>query len=282
MTAPYLLVLAHQRSGSNHLFDLLRGFEGVTTLGEFFNITASAPGKMHQADALAQFNGSVEQFTAAAENNPLDTLRFRDNIADTDLFVIKLFGNQLRSKRARRILIDNAVGVIHLRRNVFATWVSREFAKKSGQWFNESRQQTLVTFSPTSFVRYASKIVEFARDFALMLKASGRPFIEMTFSEVSAMQEPRQVAERLSGVFAGLPDLVVRDDWQPLVSRQDPRLPIERIENPDEAKATLTALGIEYLLDDNDTNDTELLHKVLSRRRAKTQLREIASRLFRR
>jgi hypothetical protein len=280
MAAPYLLVLAHQRSGSNHLIDLFRGFTGVTTLGEFFNITASAPGKMHQADALAQFNGSVEQFLATSEKNPLVALRFRDDFPDTKLFVIKLFGNQLRSTRARRIFIDNAIGVIHLRRNVFATWVSREFAKQSGQWFNESREQTFVTFSPTSFVRYASTIVSFARDFTRMLKASGRPCVEMTFIEVSAMQEPRRLADRLSGVFAELPALVVRDDWQPLVSRQDNRLPIDRIDNPVEARTTLTALGLEYLLDDNDTNDIELLYKVLSRRRLKTRLGEMVNKLL--
>jgi hypothetical protein len=254
----------------------------VTTLGEFFNITATAPGKMYQAEALAQYGGSVEKFKAAAEKNPLEPLRFREDVKGTGLFVIKLFGHQLKIKRAKRILIDNAIGVIHLRRNVFATWVSREFAKQSGQWFNESREQTLVTFSPTSFVRYASTIVSFTRDFTRMLKASGRPFVEMTFSEVSAMKEPRQVAERLSGVFAELPVLVVRDDWQPLVARQDSRRPIDRIAKSVEARTTLTSLGLEHLLDDTVTNDTELLHMVLSRRRAKTRLRELANRLIRR
>jgi LPS sulfotransferase NodH len=282
MSAPYLLVLAHQRSGTNHLLDLLRGCAGVTTLGEFFNITASAPGKMHQADALAQYSGSVEQFVQAAERNPLDTLLFRENLPDTTLFVIKLFGNQLKSKQARQILIANAVGVIHLRRNVFGTWVSLALAKQSGEWFNESSEQRRVTFASGSFIRYGSRITAFAVDFSRMLRRSGQPFIDMTFSEVSSMNQPQHIVDRISSVFHDLPKLVKRDDWEPMVARQDTRLPIDRVDNAAFAQSTLKDLGLEYLLNNEDTHDTDFLHSVITRRRSKRWWRVLRKRIRRR
>ena len=138
MTPPYLLVFAHQRSGSNYLLDLLRSFTGVVTLGEFFNIKADAPGKRFRTEALEQFDGSIPRFRDAAERDPVSTLDFLRDLPDIDLVVLKVFGHQLKSESARRALTDNAIGVIHLRRNAFATWVSRQLARESRHWFNES------------------------------------------------------------------------------------------------------------------------------------------------
>jgi hypothetical protein len=277
ISAPYLLVLAHQRSGSNHLLDLLRGFVGVTTLGEFFNITASAPGKMHQAEALAQYNGSVEQFRAAAENNPLDTLRFREHVADANLYIMKLFANQLRSERARQILIDNAAGIIHLRRNAFGTWVSRELAKRTGNWFNASSESSLVTFSITSFIRHSSRNASFALDSARMTRESGKPSVELTFSEVSMMSEPRQVADRLAHAFPEIRELTLRDDWVPSVARQDFRLPIDRIDNAEQARAELANLSLDYLLNNNDADDLEDLVSQLAEKPERSALQRLMS-----
>jgi hypothetical protein len=281
MPAPYLLILAHQRSGTNHLLDLLRGFVGVTTLGEFFN-TASAPGKMHQAEALEQYGGSVEQFVTASNKNPLDTLRFRENLPETKLFVIKLFGHQLTSKRAQQILVANAVGVIHLRRNVFGTWVSRALARQSGEWFNESSKQRKVTFARISFVRYSSRITAFAIDFSRMLRRSGRPFIDMTFSEVAAMNQPQHIADRISSVFHDLPELVKRDEWEPMIPRQDTRLPIDRVDNAAFAQSTLADLGLEYLLDNKDADDLERLLSVLVKKPQRSARGRIVSAAARR
>jgi len=281
MPAPYLLIFAHQRAGTNHLLDLLRGFVGVTTLGELFN-TASAPGKMHQVEALEQYGGSVKQFVAAAEKNPLDTLRFRENHPETKLFVIKLFGHQLTSRRARQILIANAVGVIHLRRNVFGTWVSRALARQSGEWFNESSEQAKVTFTRASFLRYGSRITAFAVDFSRMLRRSERPFIDMTFSEVSSMNQPQHIGDRIVSVFHDLPELVKRDDWEPLIARQDTRLPIDRVDNVAFAQSTLKDLGLEYLVDNEDTDDLERLLSVLAKKPQRSALGRIASAAARR
>jgi hypothetical protein len=282
MPAPYLLIFAHQRAGTNHLLDLLRGFVGVTTLGEFFNITAFAPGKMHQAEALEQYGGSVEQFVAASEKNPLDTLRFRENLPDTTVFVIKLFGNQLKSKRAQQILIANAIGVIHLRRNVFGAWVSLVLAEQSGKWFNESSEQRQVTFARASFIRFGARITAFAVDFSRMLRRSGRPFINLTFGEVSSMNQPQHVVDRISSVFHDLPELVKRDDWEPMVARQDTRLPIDRVDNAAFARSTLKDLGLEYLLNNEDSDDTDFLHSVFTRLRAKRWWHVLGKRIRRR
>lgn len=264
MSAPYLLVLAHQRSGSNHLLDLLRGFVGVTTLGEFFNITATAPGKMYQAEALSQYGGSVHKFIAASVKNPLEPLRFREDIQGTSLFVVKLFGHQLKSKRAQRILIDNAVGVIHLRRNVFGTWVSRELTRQSGDWFNTSSEGKKVTFTTESFVRYGSRITAFAAEFSRLLRRSRRPYIDMTFTEISAMNQPQQIGDLVKSAFPDLPELILRDDWDPLVSRQDTRLPIDRVANAEFARTALKEMGLEYLLNNEDGDDVDVLHSILS------------------
>jgi hypothetical protein len=50
---------------------------------------------MYQAEALAQYGGSVEIFKAASEETPLEPLRFREDVKGTGLFVIKLLGHQL-------------------------------------------------------------------------------------------------------------------------------------------------------------------------------------------
>mgnify|MGYP000154954914 CR=1 FL=1 len=86
MTAPYLLVLAHARSGSNYLLDLLGALDGVSTLGEFFNTAAKAQGQNHREVALAPFGGDPALFMEAARRDPLSTLEFRKNINGVKLF----------------------------------------------------------------------------------------------------------------------------------------------------------------------------------------------------
>lgn len=264
MTVPYLLVLAHARSGSNHLLDLLRAFRGVSTLGEFFNVSANAPGKEFRTEALAPFEGSQEKFVAEAERNPLNTLRFLDDVAGVDLFVIKLFGHQLRNTEARRILIENSVGVIHLRRNLLATWISRETARVTGKWFNDSSESVLIDYDSTKFRRHGKKIAHFAVEFGRLLRETAQPCVTLSFSELESYSNPEQLWHRLALSLPRLPKLDLNPNWTPLISRQDSRLPFARLRNPDDAQADLESLGLAYLINNNDTDDAEFLDSVFS------------------
>ena len=147
---------------------------------------------------------------------------------------------------------------------MLGTWVSREFARQSGVWFNTSTESNTVTFTKGSFVRYCARITSFAAEFSRMLRLSERPFIDLTFTEISAMNQPQQIGDLITSAFPDLPELIRRDDWKPIVSRQDTRLPIDRVANAEFARTTLKDIGVEYLLNNEDTDDVDVLHSMLS------------------
>jgi hypothetical protein len=97
-----------------------------------------------------------------------------------------------------------------------------------------------------------------------MLRLSERPFIDLTFTEISAMNQPQQIGDLITSAFPDLPELIRRDDWKPIVSRQDTRLPIDRVANAEFARTTLKDIGVEYLLNNEDTDDVDVLHSMLS------------------
>ena len=130
MPAPYLLILAHSRSGSNFLVDLVRGMAGVASLSEFFHRNPKFTFHDFVEEALAPY-GSHAALAKAAIGDPLATLAFRDKVDGVSLFVVKVLGQHVRDDRARRILIDNAIGVVVLRRNPFSAWVSRALVDQS-------------------------------------------------------------------------------------------------------------------------------------------------------
>ena len=281
MVAPYFLVLAHSRSGSNHLLDLLRGLEGVASLGEFFHRDPKVQMADFVDEALAPY-GSRAELAAAAITDPLATLAFREKIDGVDMFVVKVLGQQLRNDRARRILIDNAVGLVLLRRNPFSAWVSRALVEHSGTWVNSGTNTFEVTYDEASFLtiarRYSNQIMKFRR----ILTESRKPFVSMSYSDVIALGTSANLWKVLRSAMPLLPKLRPNPAWKPRVFRQDERLPIERISNPSEAIASLERLGLGYLVENTDTDDLDYLISALAKKPQHSALRRLVSAAARR
>ena len=279
--APYLLILAHSRSGSTHLLDLLKALSGVASLGEFFHRQPKSQMADFVAEGLAPY-GSHGALADAAIADPLATLAFREHIDGVTLFVVKVLGQQLRDDRARRILIDNAAGVVVLRRNPFSAWVSRAMVEHSQTWVNAGTTQFAVNYDEEFFLDRARAYSTQIRDFLRVVSASQKPFVSLTYSDLLALGEPVTLWEFLRAKMPALPTLQIDPAWAPRVHRQDERPPIDRIENHDVARASLERLGLGYLVENTDSDDLDYLLSVLVKKPQQLTLRRIVSAATRR
>jgi LPS sulfotransferase NodH len=276
MSAPYLLILAHSRSGSTFLVELVRGMAGVASLGEFFHRDPKPLVEDFIDEALAPY-GSHAALADAALTDPLATLAFRDKIDGVSLFVVKVLGQHLRDDRARRILIDNAIGVVVLRRNPFSAWVSRALVDQSENWSNAKTDQFEVTYDEASFLTFASRYTNQIQKFRRVVIESGRPFVSLTYSDVVALGTPAKLWEFLRATMPLLPNLSPSPQWAPRVFRQDERRPFDRIANHDEARASLKRLGLSYLVENTDTDDLDYLLSVLLKKPEQSAFQKILS-----
>jgi len=281
MVAPYLLVLAHSRSGSTYLLDLLRSLTGVASLGEFFHRDPKFQKADFVAEALAPY-GSHAALAEAALADPLETLAFREKVDGVSLFVVKILGQQLRDDRARRIMIDNAAGVVVLRRNPFAAWVSRALVDQSKTWVNADTNGFDVTYDEAFFLDRARAYSTQIRDFLRLVTESGKPFVSMSYSDVVELGSPAALWEFLRTAMPLLPELRPDPAWTPRIARQDERRPIDRITNRDDAIASLNRLGLGYLADNTDTDDLEYLLSVLAPRPKRSALGRLGAAVSRR
>jgi hypothetical protein len=281
MPAPYLLILAHARSGSTFLVELVRGMEGVASLAEFFHRDPKAQMADFVDEALAPY-GSHAALAEAALADPLSTLAFRDKVDGVSLFVVKVLGQQLRDDRARRILIDNAAGVVVLRRNPFSAWVSRALVDYSKTWVNAGTNQFAITYDEAFFIRRARGYSTQIRDFLRLVTESGKPFVSLTYSDLLTLQTPQRLWKLLRTKMPSLPDLRLDPNWTPRVVRQDERLPIDRIENQNDARASLKRLGLDYLVENTDTDDLDHLLSVLTKKPQPSALELLVSEAKRR
>lgn len=279
--APYLLILAHSRSGSTYLLDLLRALTGVASLAEFFNRNPKVQMADFVEEALAPY-GSHEALADAGITDPLATLAFRERITGVDLFVVKLLGQHLRDDRARRILIDNAAGIVVLRRNPFSAWVSRAMVEQSKTWVNAGTAQFAITYDEAFFLDRARAYTTQIRDFLRLVTESGKPFVSLSYSDLVALGNPTALWTLLRNEMPTLPELQVDSSWVQRVHRQDERRPIDRIVNQDEARASLDRHGLGYLAENTDIDDLEHLLSVLVKRPKQSLVRRLASATARR
>jgi hypothetical protein len=221
--------------------------------------------------------GSHAALADAAPTDPLATLAFRDKIDGVSLYVVKVLGQQLQDDRARRILIDNAIGVVVLRRNPFSAWVSRALVDQSQNWSNAKTDQFEVTYDEASFLTFARRYSNQIHNFRRVVIDSGKPFVSLTFSDVVALGTPAKLWEFLRAAMPLLPDLSLNPQWAPRVFRQDERRPFDRIANPDEALASLERLGLGYLTEDADTDDLDYLLSVLVKKRQPSPFQRLVS-----
>ena len=281
MAAPYFVILAHSRSGSTLLVDLLRGLTGVASLAEFFHREPESQMADFVNEALEPY-GSHAALADAALEDPLATLAFRDKIEGVNLFVVKVLGQHLRNDDARRILIDNAIGVVVLRRNPFSAWVSRALVEQSQTWVNAGTTQFEVTYDEEIFLTFARRYSTQIDKFRRIVAETGKPFVSLTYSDVVALGTPANLWILLRTAMPSLPDLRPNPAWKPRVSRQDERLPIDRVSNRSDAIASLERLGVGYLVENTDTDDLDYLLSVLVKEPPRSALNELASAIKRR
>ena len=227
-------------------------------------------------EAIAPY-GSHAALAEAAITDPLATLAFREHIDGVDLFVVKVLGQHLRDDRARRILINSAAGVVVLRRNPFAAWVSRALVEQSQTWVNAGTTQFAVQYDEAFFVDRARAYSTQIRDFLRLVKESGKPFVSMTYSDLIALGTPTSLWTYLRTEMPALPELKQNPAWAPRVHRQDERLPIDRIENHEVARASLERLGLGYLVENTDTDDLDHLLSVLVKKPTQSTLGRLVS-----
>ena len=196
--------------------------------------------------------------------------------------MVKVLGQHLRDDRARRILIDNAAGVIVLRRNPFSAWVSRAMVDKSQTWMNAGTTQFAVNYDEVFFRDRARAYSTQIRDFLRLVSASQKPFVSLTYSDLLALGDPVTLWKFLRTEIPTLPELQVDPTWAPRVHRQDERLPIDRLEDPDVARASLERLGLGYLVENTDSDDLDYLLSVLEAQPRRTIVRRIVSAATRR
>jgi len=276
MAAPYFVILAHSRSGSTLLVDLLRGLTGVASLAEFFHREPGSQMADFVDEALEPY-GSHAALADAALEDPLATLAFREKIKGVNLFVVKVLGQHLRDDNARRILIDNAIGVVVLRRNPFSAWVSRALVEQSQTWVNTGTTQFEVTYDEELFLTFARRYSTQIDKFRRIVTESGKPFVSLTYSDVVALGTPVNLWTFLRSAMPLLPDLRPNPAWKPRVSRQDERLPIDRISNRNDAVASLERLGVGYLVESTDTDDLDYLLSVLVKEPRRSALQRLMS-----
>jgi hypothetical protein len=183
----------------------------------------------------------------------------------------------LRDDNARRILIDNAIGVVVLRRNPFSAWVSRALVEQSQTWVNTGTTQFEVTYDEELFLTFARRYSTQIDKFRRIVTESGKPFVSLTYSDVVALGTPVNLWTFLRSSMPLLPDLRPNPAWKPRVSRQDERLPIDRISNRNDAVASLERLGVGYLVESTDTDDLDYLLSVLVKEPRRSALQRLMS-----
>jgi hypothetical protein len=163
--------------------------------------------------------------------------------------------------------------------------VSRALVHHTKTWSNASTNQLAVTYDEEFFRKRALAYTATIRDFLRLVTESGKPFVSLTYSDLLASETPATLWKFLRTTMPSLPNLRPNPTWKPRVARQDERLPIDRIDNRNDALASLKRLGLSYLVEDTDTDDLEHLLSVLTKNPPRSTLRRLmkvaASRLGR-
>jgi hypothetical protein len=167
--------------------------------------------------------------------------------------------------------------VVVLRRNPFSAWVSRALVEQSQTWVNTGTTQFEVTYDEELFLTFARRYSTQIDKFRRIVTESGKPFVSLTYSDVVALGTPVNLWTFLRSSMPLLPDLRPNPAWKPRVSRQDERLPIDRISNRNDAVASLERLGVGYLVESTDTDDLDYLLSVLVKEPRRSALQRLMS-----
>lgn len=248
---PLLVVFSAPRTGSNHLFDLLAAREGVTSLNEVFN--NATKGMAPEVSSLRRHAwGRGAESAKRAAQHPVKALAFVDELRDTRLAALKIQPRHIDVPGPAEELIDACVGHVFLRRNPLAVWISRKQAQMTRIWAHANTESEHMTFDGSDFARSTRASLSKLTLLEQLCHERGREPYGLTYTEVCEMKSPGDLWDELHNAFPLIEAEPLRSSFAPKFEKQDSRLPLERLANPDEAVEWLQSRGLSYLAENRD------------------------------
>ena len=253
---PFLAVFTIPRSGSNRLFDLLAARNGVVSLNEFFGRTPRGLSHELRAASIKPF-GDWERFAEVGRVHPVETMKFLEGYPDARLATIKIHPRHLDVPGPARELIDASSGNIFLRRNPLAVWISRRIVRESRSWAYVNTDRYVVPFDPEDFCLFTVRSLRKLGAYRALADESPTPTFDLTYRDVERFRSSQDVWTVLADAFPHIPVEGVDPNAPERFTRQDSRLPFDRLSNPEEARSWLISRELESLIENSDDFDAD-------------------------
>ncbi|NNF92208.1 MAG: nodulation protein NodH, partial [Boseongicola sp.] len=224
----YFVVLAGMRTGSNLLEECLTAMPGLRSHGELFN-----PHFFGKPDRTKQFGLSLE----ARDENPLKVIEAMRDGGD-GLPGFRLFNDHDR-RVIDHVLEDRSAAKIILTRRPIDSYVSLQIARKTGQWWLgdlASARSAKVDFHTDDYVTFLNALNDFQDKVRRSLQVTGQTAFQIDYGDLS---DP----EIIKGLGRFLGARGPADMTKVRAKVQNPKPLADRLSNPVEAEAALTALG---------------------------------------
>ena len=248
---PLLVVFSAPRTGSNHLFDLLAAREGVTSLNEVFNNATDGLSRELRATRRHAWGAGAESAKRAAQH-PAKALAFVDELSDTRLVALKIQPRHIDVPGPAEELIDACTAHVFLRRNPLAVWISREQARTTRIWAHANTESNHITFDGDAFAISVRRSLSNLDVLEQLCRDRGRSPLVLTYSELCEMKTPADLWNELYRAFPLIETEPIRSSFIPQFKKQDSRLPLDRLANPDDALEWLATRGLSYLAENRD------------------------------
>jgi len=248
-----VLVVAHARSGSTFLCQLLAAFTGVRSYLELFHadparLTAFlGPDLAHVRQRLG-LDDDPTRMQRGIINRPDLLVDCLASLHPDATVSLKIFPPHLDARQLA-LLIPRCQGLIMLRRNLLHTYISRNIALATGAWSGIDTSKYAIRFTTEHFERHAAWVARFYAAADSIARSHGIPVTWLDYSALCAAGDPEPVV-RHALEAAGVVDAGTFRPGQISITRQDERRSaLDKVVNPDELKNYATARGLSSLLD---------------------------------
>jgi hypothetical protein len=240
-------VVCHPRSGSNLLMDLLSSCASVTAVYEIFNFQALDRGPL--TEPVERPFDSFSAFDAAKNHDPIGILRALTANKDVELLLLKVFPGHVSDVGLQK-LIAGSSAVIQLTRNPLSAWVSTAIASETDRWDNADTSATRVRWDALNFAQSTEKQLNYVLAGRQLAEDSGRPVVPLDYLDVVGAGSPSALWGYLRTFIDEWPSYSQKTHWKLSFTKQDTRVPIERIDNYRETIADLSCVGLDPLIAD--------------------------------
>jgi LPS sulfotransferase NodH len=248
-----LLVVAHSRSGSTYLCQLLAAFTRVRAYLEVFHADPERMVAFLGEDwPLVRERLGLDDDPAAARNAVCDQpdrlVGCLAAIHPDATVSLKIFPPHLDARQLA-LLIPRCQGLVMLRRNLLHTYISRNIARATGAWSGIDTSKYAIRFTTEHFERHAARVARFYAAADSIARSHGIPVTWLDYSALCAAGDLEPVV-RHALEAAGVVDAGTFRLGQISITRQDERRSaLDKVVNPDELKNYATARGLGSLLD---------------------------------